>query len=80
MAIFERTLLPLLLALALSTQTRAKSTGYVYVSNEGTNNIAVIDPYRAYQVVKWIATDHGPRDMKFATIENSSWLHAAVTT
>ena len=65
MAIFERTLLPLLLALALSTQTRAKSTGYVYVSNEGTNNIAVIDPYRAYQVVKWIATDHGPRDMKF---------------
>jgi DNA-binding beta-propeller fold protein YncE len=65
MAIFERTLVPLLIALALSTQTRAESTGYVYVSNEGTNNIAVIDPYRAYQVVKWIATDHGPRDMKF---------------
>ena len=58
--------MPLLVWLALMTQASAEETGYVFVSNEGADNIAVIDPYRAYQVIKWIATDHGPRDdMKF---------------
>src|SRR5271154_2999610 len=61
----ERTFFPLVVWLLLSTQSSAESTGYVFVSNEGADNIAVIDPYRAYQVIKWIATDHGPRDMKF---------------
>jgi hypothetical protein len=34
------------------TQASAEETGYVFVSNEGADNIAVIDPYRAYQVIK----------------------------
>jgi PQQ-dependent catabolism-associated beta-propeller protein len=65
MTIVERTVLPLLVWLALMTQASAGETGYVFVSEEGTNNIAVIDPYRAYQIIKWIATDRRPRDMKF---------------
>ena len=65
MTVVERTVLPLLVWLALMTQASAGETGYVFVSEEGTNNVAVIDPYRAYQVIKWIATDRRPRDMKF---------------
>lgn len=52
--------------LVLSTQTSAKGTGYVFVSNEKTNNVAVIDPKQEYRIVKWIVTSHRPRDMKFS--------------
>ncbi len=32
----------------------AKGTGYVFVSHEKTNNIAVIDPKQDYRIIKWI--------------------------
>jgi PQQ-dependent catabolism-associated beta-propeller protein len=40
-------------------------TGYVFVSHEKTNNIAVIDPKQDYKIIKWISTSRRPRDMKF---------------
>jgi PQQ-dependent catabolism-associated beta-propeller protein len=43
----------------------AKGTGYVFVSHEKTNNIAVIDPKQDYKIIKWIQTSRRPRDMKF---------------
>jgi PQQ-dependent catabolism-associated beta-propeller protein len=43
----------------------AKGSGYVFVSHEKTNNVAVIDPKQDYKIIKWIATSHRPRDMKF---------------
>jgi PQQ-dependent catabolism-associated beta-propeller protein len=55
----------LLLGLVLSAEARAKNTGYVFVSDEKTNNIAVIDPRQDYKIIKWIPTSHRPRDMKF---------------
>jgi YVTN family beta-propeller protein len=55
----------LILGLVLSAEARAKGTGYVFVSNEKTNNIAVIDPKQDYKVIRWIPTSHRPRDMKF---------------
>jgi DNA-binding beta-propeller fold protein YncE len=61
------TLIPpaLVLGLVLSAEARAKDTGYVFVSHEKTNNIAVIDPKQDYKVIKWIPTSRRPRDMKF---------------
>ena len=59
-----RSLVPMLLVL-LCSQAGAKGTGYVFVSNEKTNNIAVIDPKQDYRVIKWIDTSHRPRDMQF---------------
>jgi PQQ-dependent catabolism-associated beta-propeller protein len=55
----------LLVWLVLSAGASAKDTGYVFVSHERTNNIAVIDPKQDYQIIKWISTSHRPRDMKF---------------
>ena len=55
----------LLLGFVMSVEVRAKDTGYVFVSHEKTNNIAVIDPKQDYKIVKWIPTSHRPRDMKF---------------
>ncbi len=43
----------------------AKDTGYVFVSHERTNNVAVIDPKQDYKIIKWIPTSRRPRDMKF---------------
>ena len=60
-----RRLLALVLALVLSAGAEAKNTGYVFVSNEKTNNIAVIDPKQDYKIARWIPTSHRPRDMKF---------------
>jgi YVTN family beta-propeller protein len=63
---FATLILPVLvLGLVLSVEARAKDTGYIFVSNEKTNNIAVIDPKQDYKILKWIATSHRPRDMKF---------------
>jgi len=53
------------LGLVLSAEARAKDTGYLFVSNEKTNNIAVIDPKQDYKIIKRIPTSHRPRDMKF---------------
>ena len=55
----------LFLWLALSATAHASGTGYVFVSNEKTNNIAVIDPRQGYRITKWIETSHRPRDMQF---------------
>ena len=51
--------------LGLATGAGAKGTGYVFVSHEKTNNIAVIDPKQDFRIIKWIPTSHRPRDMKF---------------
>jgi PQQ-dependent catabolism-associated beta-propeller protein len=59
------TLPALTLALVLSAEAAAKGTGYVFVSNEKTNNIAVLDPKQDYKIIQWIPTSHRPRDMKF---------------
>ncbi|MBV9756223.1 MAG: PQQ-dependent catabolism-associated beta-propeller protein [Alphaproteobacteria bacterium] len=48
-----------------ATTSPAQDTGYVFVSHERTNNVAVLDPKRDHQIVKWIATSRRPRDMKF---------------
>src|SRR5579872_7011142 len=42
----------------------AKDTGFLFVSNEKTNNIIVIDP-KTYQIVKDIKVARRPRDMHF---------------
>jgi PQQ-dependent catabolism-associated beta-propeller protein len=54
-----------LLGLVPPAAAGAKDTGYVFVSHERTNNIAVIDPKQDYKIIKWVATSHRPRDMKF---------------
>ncbi len=49
----------------LSAAASANGTGYIFVSHERTNNIAVIDPKHDYKIIKWIETSHRPRDMHF---------------
>jgi YVTN family beta-propeller protein len=61
----SRLAIALLLSLALSTQTNARGTGYVFVSNEQTNTVAVIDSRHEDQVIKWIKTSRRPRGMVF---------------
>lgn len=58
-------LLALAVWLGLSAGAGAKDTGYVFVSHEKTNNIAVLDPKQDYKIIQWIPTSHRPRDMKF---------------
>ena len=43
----------------------AAGTGYLFVSNERSNNILVFDPAKDYSVVKDIKTSRRPRDMHF---------------
>ena len=65
-----------LFALVLSAdEASAKGTGYVFVSNEKTNNIAVLDPKQDYKIIRWIPTSHRPRDMKFG--DNRRLLYVA---
>jgi PQQ-dependent catabolism-associated beta-propeller protein len=71
----SRGLPALFLWLALSAGASAKDTGYVFVSHEKTNNIAVIDPKQDYKIIKWISTSHRPRDMKFR--DNRRLLYVA---
>src|ERR1700716_3535306 len=56
------------LALALAAfapaKTHAKDTGLIFVSNEKTNNLIIIDP-KTYQVVKDLKISRRPRDMHF---------------
>ena len=70
-----RSLSALVLALVLSVEAKAKDTGYVFVSNEKTNNIAAIDPKQDYKIIRWISTSHRPRDMKFG--DNRRLLYVA---
>src|SRR3954453_23016855 len=46
-------------------QSHAKDTGLIFVSNEKTNNLIVLDP-KTYQVVKDLKTSRRPRDMHFS--------------
>ena len=46
-------------------QSHAKDTGLIFVSNEKTNNLIVLDP-KTYKVVKDIKTSRRPRDMHFS--------------
>jgi YVTN family beta-propeller protein len=63
------------LSLVVAASAGAKGTGYVFVSHEKTNNIAVIDPRQDYKIIQWISTSHRPRDMKFA--DNRRLLYVA---
>src|SRR5690606_8606526 len=53
------------LALGSALPAAAADTGLVFVSNERSNNIAVIDPTQDNTIVKLIATAGRPRDMSF---------------
>jgi YVTN family beta-propeller protein len=46
---------------ALARPAAAKDTGLIFVSNEKTNNLIVLDP-KTYQVVKDIKVSRRPRD------------------
>ena len=51
------------MALAVAP-AEAKDTGLIFVSNEKSNNIIVIDP-KTYKIVKDIEVSRRPRDMHF---------------
>jgi hypothetical protein len=53
-----RSLAAIALAFVLSAGAAAKGTRYVFVSNEKTNNIAVLDPNQDYKIINWIPTSH----------------------
>ena len=54
---------PLALTLVFAS-AEAKDTGLIYVSNEKSNNIIVIDP-KTYKIVNDIPVSRRPRDMHF---------------
>src|SRR5690242_6094527 len=51
--------------LPASGRAFAGHTGYVFVSHEQTNDIAVIDPQQNYRIIRWISTSRRPREMRF---------------
>ena len=53
--------IPFLLAVV---PAQAKDTGLIYVSNEKSNNIIVLDP-KTYKIVNDIKVSRRPRDMHF---------------
>ena len=53
------------LALVASPPAHAKDTGLIFVSNEKSNNLIVLDP-KTYQIVKDIKVSRRPRDMHFS--------------
>lgn len=59
------TLTALLAILATIGTAEAAGTGYLFVSNERSNNILVFDPANDYALVKDIKTSRRPRDMHF---------------
>src|SRR5262249_59667406 len=58
----------------LPARVAAKDTGLIFVSNEKTNNLIVLDP-KTYQIVKDIKVSRRPRDMHFSA--NHSKLYVA---
>ena len=54
-----------LVALLTVAPASAKETGLIFVSNEKSNNLIVIDP-KTYKVIKDIKTSRRPRDMHFS--------------
>ncbi|WP_146101625.1 YVTN family beta-propeller repeat protein [Rhodopila globiformis] len=59
------TLLVLAATLLLPGKACAGHTGYIFVSHEQSNDIAVIDPQQDYRIIKWIRTSHRPRELRF---------------
>lgn len=55
----------LLFCCALAGPTTAKPTGLIFVSNEKSHTLSVLDP-ESLQVVKTIETSRRPRDMNFS--------------
>ena len=55
----------LALGLTVVSTAQAAGTGYLFVSNERSNNILVFDPAQDYALVKDIKTSRRPRDMHF---------------
>src|SRR3954462_5961702 len=51
-------------ALLLPGPVVAKGTGLIFVSNEKTNNIIVLDP-KDYRIVRDVKVSRRPRDMHF---------------
>ena len=51
-------------SVVLAAPCAAKDTGLIFVSNEKSNNIIVLEP-KTYKVVKDIKTSRRPRDMHF---------------
>ncbi len=62
-----------ILALFACAPARAKDTGLIFVSNEKTNNIIVIDP-KNYTVVNNIKVSRRPRDMHFNAEHNMLYV------
>src|ERR1700683_548786 len=62
------------LATLAGAPAQAKDTGLIFVSNEKTNNIIVIDP-KTYKVVKDIKVARRPRDIHFSA--DHSMLYVA---
>ncbi|HET7411387.1 MAG TPA: PQQ-dependent catabolism-associated beta-propeller protein [Pararhizobium sp.] len=54
-----------LIALASIAPAFAAHTGYVFVSNERSNTVTVVDPKKEDAIIKQIPTDLRPRDMQF---------------
>ena len=55
----------LVFLVAAGDPAHAAGTGYVFVSNERTNDVLVFDPAKDYAQVKDIKTSRRPRDMHF---------------
>src|SRR5262249_42228032 len=57
--------LPVIAAAVAIAPAHAKDTGLIFVSNEKSNNIIVLDPKKNYQLVKDLKVSRRPRDMHF---------------
>ena len=62
---FSAAAISLASAVLLPAVPLAKDTGLIFVSNEKSNNLIVLDP-KTYQVVKDIKVSRRPRDMHFS--------------
>src|SRR4051794_40555164 len=54
----------------------AKDTGLIFVSNEKTNNLLVIDP-KTYKIVKDMRVSRRPRDMHFSADHTKLYVACA---
>jgi len=54
------------LSAALTFSAQAAGTGYIFVSNERTHNVLVLDPAKDFALVADIKTSRRPRDLQFS--------------
>ena len=64
---------------AAAAPAGATGTGLIFVSNEKSHDISVLDP-QSLEIVKSIPTSRRPRDMKFNADKRSSTSPAGTTT